>query len=421
MMYANPRALAVPRSVTGRVCRSCGGDRIEPFLDLGTTPLADRLLSASDLGRSEPAFPLSVAFCEDCALVQITETVDPEILFADDYPYYSSFSPALLKHSRDNALDLIAQRSLGRHSLVVELASNDGYLLKNYLDAGIRVLGIDPAEGPAAAAREIGVPTRQVFFTDELAAALRAEGIRADVIHANNVLAHVADTNGFVAGIAKLLKEDGVAVIEAPYVETLIDRCEFDTIYHEHLCYFSVTALDRLFRRHGLYLNEIKHLSIHGGSLRLYVEPRERVGASVNSQLAHERQRGIDRVGYYRDFSIKVAGLKRDLSALLHRLKEQGATIAAYGAAAKGATLINTVGIGCDIVDFVVDRNIHKYGKFMPGRRIPIYSPERLLEARPDFLLVLAWNFIDEILVQQAEYRARGGKFIVPIPTPRIL
>ncbi|MEJ0092993.1 MAG: class I SAM-dependent methyltransferase [Methylocella sp.] len=407
-------------SITERTCRSCGGNRLETFLDLGETPLADRLLTEADLDKPELIFPLRVAFCRDCSLVQITETVNPEILFGDSYPYYSSFSPALLKHSRENALDLIARRGLGSTSFIIELASNDGYLLKNYVEAGIGVLGIDPADGPAAAAEKIGVPTRCAFFTQQLAEELSAEGVRADVIHANNVLAHVADTNGFVAALARLLKDDGVAVIEAPYIEPLTEHCEFDTIYHEHLCYFSVTALDKLFRRHGLYLNEIKHLSIHGGSLRLYVEPKERVGASVKDQLVHETARGIDAIDYFRDFSTKVDVLKRDLSALLRRLKSEGASIAAYAAAAKGATLINTAGIGLDLIDFVVDRNVHKQGKYMPGQRLPIRATEALLEAQPDYVLLLAWNFAEEILEQQREYRARGGQFIIPVPTPRL-
>ncbi len=407
-------------SITERTCRSCGGNRLETFLDLGETPLADRLLTEADLDKPELIFPLRVAFCRDCSLVQITETVNPEILFGDSYPYYSSFSPALLKHSRENALDLIARRGLGSTSFIIELASNDGYLLKNYVEAGIGVLGIDPADGPAAAAEKIGVPTRCAFFTQQLAEGLGAEGVRAAVIHANNVRAHVADTNGFVAALARLLKDDGVAVIEAPYIEPLTEHCEFDTIYHEHLCYFSVTALDKLFRRHGLYLNEIKHLSIHGGSLRLYVEPKERVGASVKDQLVHETARGIDAIDYFRDFSTKVDVLKRDLSALLRRLKSEGASIAAYAAAAKGATLINTAGIGLDLIDFVVDRNVHKQGKYMPGQRLPIRATEALLEAQPDYVLLLAWNFAEEILEQQREYRARGGQFIIPVPTPRL-
>lgn len=408
-------------SVTERACRSCGGGRLHTFLDLGDTPLADRLLTQASCAEPELVFPLSVAFCADCSLVQVTETVSPEILFADSYPYYSSFSPALLDHSRENALELIKNRRLGQNSFVLELASNDGYLLKNYVEMGIPVLGIDPADGPALAAQKIGVPTRCAFFTSDLADSLRREGLRADVIHANNVLAHVADTNGFVSAIARLLKEDGIAVIEVPYVWSLTEHCEFDTIYHEHLCYFSVTALDKLFRRHALYLNDIKRLSVHGGSLRLYVELQERVGQSVTDQLANECARGVDGIDYFRGFSIKVETLKRDLLTLLNELKSKGASIAAYGAAAKGATLINTVGIGPDLIDFVVDRNTHKHGKYMPGQRLPIKPVEALIERRPDYVLLLAWNFADEILAQQKEYVALGGRFIVPIPTPRVV
>jgi SAM-dependent methyltransferase len=408
-------------SVTEQSCRSCGSPGLETFLDLGKTPLADRLVIKADRNQPELTFPLSVAFCKACSLVQITETVNPEILFADAYPYYSSFSPALLQHSRQNVLDLIEGRQLGPQSFVVELASNDGYLLKNYVEAGIPVLGIDPAAGPAAAAEKVGVPTRCAFFTRDLAQRLRDEGVRADVVHANNVLAHVADTNGFVAALALILKPDGVGVIEAPYVWDLTEHCEFDSIYHEHLCYFSVTALDKLFRRHGLFLNEIKHLSIHGGSLRLFVELLERVGESVRGQLAFEKARGIDSIDYFCGFSSKVDTLRRELLALLRELKSNGASIAAYGAAAKGATLINTVGIGPDIIDFVVDRNIYKHGKYMPGQGLPIKPVEALVELRPDYVLLLAWNFADEILAQQANYRALGGKFIVPVAKPRIV
>lgn len=408
-------------SVRLQTCRACSGTHIKTVLDLGDTPLADRLVPEADLAKPELVFPLKLAFCSDCGLAQITETVDPNILFTDSYPYYSSFSPYVLKHSRDNALDLIDRRGLTADSLVVELASNDGYLLRNYVEKGIRVLGIDPAEGPAKAAEAIGVPTRCDFFTRQLAQQLRADGDRADVIHANNVLAHVPDINGFVAGIALLLKDDGVAVIEAPYIQQLIDHCEFDTIYHEHLCYFSVTALDRLFRRHGLYLNEVKQLEIHGGSLRYYVELKERVGASVTELLAREHANKIDVIDCYETFSERVSTLKRDLLQMLLKLKGEGASIAAYGAAAKGATMINTVGIGPDLVDFVVDRNIHKHGKYMPGQRLPIKPVEALLESQPDYVLLLAWNFVDEIMEQQKEYRARGGKFIVPVPAPRII
>jgi SAM-dependent methyltransferase len=390
-------------------------------LSLGITPLADGLRRKEQLSQAEPVFPLNVAFCPQCSLMQLLETVPPEVLFCQDYPYYSSFSPALLKHSRANALDLISSRHLNSDSLVVELASNDGYLLKNFVEHGIPVLGIDPAEGPARAAKAAGVPTRCTFFGENLARELVANGKAADVIIANNVLAHVADLHGFVEGIGTLLKQDGVAVIEMPYVKDLVDHCEFDTIYHEHLCYFSVTALHHLFRMHSLFLNDAKHLSIHGGSLRIYVEKREHVSAVVRSMLETEAAEKVNRFDYYRNFAEKVQAIAQELRRLLVCFKEQGARIAAYGAAAKGSTLINYCGIGAEFVDFVVDRNTHKQGLYMPGQRIPVLAPEALAEKMPDYVLMLAWNFADEILEQQKTYRQRGGRFIVPVPNPRVV
>lgn len=402
-------------------CRSCGHPELLQVLDLGLSPIADRLIGADRLQEPEPRFPLEVVFCPECSLLQIRETVDPRILFCEDYPYYSSFSDELVRHSRANVVELIESRGLGGDGQVIELASNDGYLLRHYVEHGVPVLGIDPAEGPARAAEAAGVPTRNTFFTRELADQLVAEGLRADVIHANNVLAHVADTNGFVAGLAALVKADGVVVIEVPYVKDLIDHVEFDTIYHQHLCYFSVTALDRLFRRHGLYLNDVRRLAIHGGSLRLYLEPRERVGPAVTELLGQEQKAGLDRLDYYLDFAQQVERVKRELLNLLGRLKREGRRIAAYGAAAKGCTLINFVGIGPDLIDYVVDRNVHKHGRFMPGQRLPIFGTERLTEDQPEYCLLLAWNFASEIAAQQAAYQRRGGRFIVPVPTPRIL
>jgi len=402
-------------------CRSCNKDGLKVFLDLGEKPPSDRILTQEMLHKPEPFYPLEVAFCPYCSLVQILATVPPENLFTDGYEYYSSFIPSLLQHSRENVLDLIESRKLGKDSLIIELASNDGYLLKNYVEAGIPVMGIDPAPGQAKAAEKAGVPTLNDFFTTELALKLRDEGQQADIVHANNVLAHVADTNGFVEGIHILLKDNGVAVIEAPYVKELIEHCEFDTIYHEHLCYFSVTALDNLFRRHGLYLNDVKRIAIHGGSLRLYVEKSENVSDHVKKLLAVEAKQKMNRIDYYEDFAGKVLKLKADLSHLLHELKRDGKRIAAYGAAAKGTMMINNVDIGTDLLDFVVDRNTHKHGKYMPGKHIPIFDTEKLLNEMPNYVLILAWNFADEIMDQQKAYHDRGGKFIIPVPEPIIV
>lgn len=404
-----------------RACRSCGAPDLETVLDLGEMPLADALLRPEDLERPEPRYPLTVAVCPDCGLLQLRETVSPEALFCDDYPYFSSVSPALLAHSKANVEELVERRGLGPESLVVELASNDGYLLQYYAARGIPVLGIDPADGPARAAEERGIPTRNDFFTAELARRLRSEGRAADVIHANNVLAHVPDLNGFVEGIATLLAEDGRAVIEVPHVLELVRHCEFDTIYHEHLCYFSVGALRPLFRRHGLCLNDVRPLSIHGGSLRLYVGRGGEEGPAVADLAAKEGEAGLDGPAGYRHFGERVAALREALRGLLQRLKAEGASLAAYGAAAKGATLLNYVGAGPELLDFVVDRNPRKHGRYMPGQHLPIRPAEHLLEARPDYTLLLSWNFREEVLEQQAAYREQGGRFIVPVPEPAVI
>jgi C-methyltransferase C-terminal domain/Putative zinc binding domain/Methyltransferase domain len=413
-----PSVSASPR------CRSCGSGDLELVLSLGSTPLANSLLRVEDLDKPEPRFPLDLVFCRSCTLVQITETVPPEQLFRS-YLYFSSFSEGMLAHARELCARLTERLALGPRSLVVEIASNDGYLLQYYKAAGIPVLGIEPAENVAKVAiDERGIPTISEFFGLSLARELVAEGRRADVLHANNVLAHVADLEGFVDGIRELLADEGLAALEFPYLGDMIAHGEFDTIYHEHLCYYSLGALVHLFERHGLKALDVERLPLHGGSLLLFVgraSSKRAPTPAVAALLADEQRQGMNAGPFYRGFARRVLELKRELRDLLARLKGEGQRIAAYGAAAKGSTLLNTFGIGAETIDFVVDRNTHKQGLFMPGVRIPIAPPARLLEASPPYTLLLTWNFADEILRQQAVYRQRGGKFIVPIPAVKVV
>jgi hypothetical protein len=415
-----------------KACRACGAKGLEVMLSLGRTPLANRLLSAEELNEPEPTYPLDLAFCSECALVQITVTVPPEDLFRE-YFYLSSFSDTMLRHASDIAARLIPERKLGEESLVVEIASNDGYLLQYYKERGISVLGIEPAVNIARIARdERGIPTVCEFFDETLARTLSESGKRADIIHANNVLAHVMDLNSVVRGITALLADTGVAVIEVPYVGDLIDHCEFDTIYHEHLCYFSLTTLDNLFRRHNLLIKDVEHLPIHGGSLRVFAskavnqderfdEESGRQSPAVIEMLKAEKERGMDSSEFYRKFAANVEALRSQLVQLLTELKREGKRIAAYGASAKGSTLLNYFGIDGRVLDFVVDRSTVKQGHYTPGTHLLISAPEKLLEEMPDYVLLLTWNFAGEILEQQTEFRRRGGRFIIPIPELQVV
>lgn len=404
-------------------CRSCNWNQLISVLDLGCTPLANALLTVSQLTEPEAAYPLELVFCPRCTLIQITETVPPEQLFRE-YFYLSSFSDTMLRHAQALALRMLDERKLGPDSLVVEVASNDGYLLQYYQQANVPVLGIEPAQNIARIAQDKGISTIGEFFGAELAQRLSDEGKCADIIHGNNVLAHVADLNGFVRGLQLLLKPTGVAVIEVPYVKDMIDRSEFDTIYHEHLCYFSLTALSTLFARHGMTIQHVERLEIHGGTLRVYAGKADDTpvpSAATGQLLTEEEAWGVRDVEFYGGFGAKIDSLRRELTNLLRQIKSEKNRIAVYGASAKGSTLLNYFGIGTETVDFVVDRSGVKQGHFTPGTHLPIYAPEKLLEEMPEYTLLLTWNFAAEVLDQQSEYRRRGGRFIIPIPKVKIV
>lgn len=411
-------------------CRSCQGKKLQPILSLGTLPLANALLTKEEVaglldaqvGAEERKFPLSLVFCSDCALVQILETISPDILFSH-YFYLSSFSDTMVNHAKTLVQRILKEHSLGANNLVIEIASNDGYLLQFYKQQGVPVLGIEPAKNIAMVAEtERGIPTLVKFFDNTLAEELASQGKLADIIHAHNVFAHVADPNLFVAGLKKVLKPGkGIAIIEAPYLVDFIDKVEFDTIYHEHCSYYSLTAVDHLVRRHGLLVVDVEHVDIHGGTIRYFIAHEgTHVSESVKTLLKEEAQRGVSEYAFYQAFADRVHQLRVGLKELLVKLKKEGKKIAAYGASAKGSTLLNSFGIGKELLDFVVDRSTVKQGHFTPGGHLPILSPEALLKNKPDYVLLLTWNFKNEILAQQAAYREAGGKFIIPIPKVEI-
>jgi hypothetical protein len=405
-------------------CRFCGAPLSELFVDLGASPLANSYLEPADLGRAEAFYPLAVYTCGECLLVQLPEAERPEAIFSD-YAYFSSFSDSWLRHAEAYAVAMIDRFGFGAGHQVIEIASNDGYLLRWFKERGVPVLGVEPAGNVAQAAEAAGIPTVVKFFGAATARELVAEGKRADLLVGNNVLAHVPDLNDFVAGLKILLSPAGVLTMEFPHLLRLMAEDQFDTIYHEHYSYFSFATVRKVFAAHGLTLFDVEELSTHGGSLRIYARHDEDVskpvGERVADLLAREEAAGLGRLETYRSFGERVRRVKWGLLRFLISSKEEGKSIAGYGAPAKGNTLLNYCGVRTDFLDYTVDRSPHKQGRFLPGTRIPIHGPDRLRETRPDYVLILPWNLKEEIVEQMADVRSWGGRFVVAIPEVRVL
>ncbi len=414
-------------TTAARTCRACGAPLTRTFVDLGQTPLANSYPAGSsaepDLAGPEATFPLHARVCESCLLVQLDAVARPDEIFSD-YAYFSSYSDSWVEHAREFTRVAGARFGLGPRSQVVEVASNDGYLLRHFAAAGVPVLGIEPAANVAKVAEASGVPTEVRFFGVDTARDLRGRGVVADLLVANNVLAHVPDLNDFVAGMTVLLADEGVLSIEFPHLLRLIEGVQFDTIYHEHFSYISLLSLEPLLARHGLRVFDVEELPTHGGSLRVFAchadatRPEE---ASVAALRGSERAFGIDRMETYSGFDEKVQHTRRALRRFLDEARASGRTVVAYGAAAKGNTLLNSSGVTADDIAYVVDRSPHKQGRYLPGSRLPIRTPDDVDATRPDYLLVLAWNLLDEIMAQMGHVRDWGCRFVVPIPELRIL
>lgn len=398
-------------------CRSCGASNLDQVIDLGQQPLANNLLGVADLDRAEPFFPLEVWVCRSCWLMQIAHVVPPVALFSE-YVYFSSFSDQMLQHASRAAVRYISEKKLSASSFVVEVASNDGYFLRNFVQGGVPCLGFEPATNIAAVAQQNGIETLNEFFGKESAGALAANRGQADLILANNVFAHAPDINDFVSGISVLLKQDGWAVIEFPYAMDMVEKVEFDTIYHEHVFYFTLAPLLPLVARHHLQIFHVERIPIHGGSLRIFISHRgaQNVQSSVAELDALEKSRGVDSASYYSDFSNEALAVKSNLVRFLEKQSAAGQHLAAYGASAKGSTLLNYVGEPAKVLEFIADRSTYKQGKFSPGLHLPIVPAETLEMRQPAYALLLTWNFAEEIMRQQHGYSSKGGKFVIPLP-----
>jgi SAM-dependent methyltransferase len=420
---ANSDQAATRKLEATKCCRLCQAPLSTTFVDLGMSPLCESFLAANELDRMEPYYPLHVLVCGNCFLVQLQEYVRPEHIFSE-YAYFSSYSSSWVEHARKYCYKIKDRLSLNETSQVFEIASNDGYLLQHFLPLNVPVTGIEPAANVAAVARSKGVPTIVEFFGTDLAKRLVSEGKRADLIIGNNVLAQVPDLNDVTAGMAHLLAPNGVITLEFPHLECLMEQSQFDTIYHEHFSYFSLLTIDHLARKHGLKVIDVEQLPTHGGSLRVYLGRAggiHRPAPAVAALLAHERAIGYEDIGSYTRFGERVHRTKRELLSLLIRCKSSGARICGYGAPGKGNTLLNYCGIGTDFLDFTVDRNPYKHGRYTPGMHIPIHPVRAIDEARPDYLLILPWNLKDEIVEQMRYVADWGCKFIVPIPVAQLI
>ena len=411
------------RAINQFNCRFCGTKLEHTFVDLGMSPLCESYITADHLNEMEPFYPLHVYVCGKCFLVQLQEFVAREHIFSD-YAYFSSYSDSWLAHAKKYTQHMIERFAIGGNSLVVELASNDGYLLQYFVENQVPVLGVEPAANVAAVAIQKNVPTLVNFFGKEVARELAAAGKQADLLLGNNVLAQVPDLNDFVGGMKILLKPSGVITMEFPHLQRLMEQNQFDTIYHEHFSYFSLLTTEKIFAAHGLTLFDVEELSSHGGSLRVYARHTEDdskpVGPRVNELRAREESLGYMQMETYSRFADQVKETKRKLLEFLIHAKRSGKKIAGYGAPGKGNTLLNYCAIRTDFLDYTVDRNPYKHGRFLPGTHVPIFAPERIRETRPDYLLILPWNLKDEIMKQNAFIREWGGKFVVPIPEVRV-